>query len=306
MGCQRLSPARWVITGAGGFVARHLLPLLPGAVALVRPGGARPALDLAADDVVDVDLLDADGLRAALRALARRGPLAGLVHLGGAASGGASGPGVSEINVQGALHAADALWAAAPGAAFLQLSTGYVYGERATPADEDAPLEPIGDYARSKAAAERALVDLAQGRGLLRLRAFNHAGPGQGAGYALPDWGRALAGGAARLQTGWLGAVRDVSDVRELAAGIALLCADPSGWPPVLNLCSGQAWMMRALLDRLVALRGGPPPVIDEGEAGRGGLRESRGSRARADRLGLPRPRPVDQTLADLLRAGAP
>jgi GDP-4-dehydro-6-deoxy-D-mannose reductase len=301
-----IAPARWVITGAGGFVARHLLPLLPGAAALARPGGARPGADARVSDLLDVDLLDAGGVRAALRALAGRAPIAGLVHLGGAASGGAAGPAVHAINVDGALHVADALWAVSPGAALLQLSTGYVYGERQSPADEDAPLEPIGDYARSKAAAERALVDLAQGRRLLRLRAFNHAGPGQGPGYALPDWGRALAGGAARLQTGWLGAVRDVSDVRELAAGIALLTADPGGWPPVLNACSGQAWTMQALLARLVALRGGPPPVIEAGEAGRGGLRESRGSRARADRLGLPRPRPIDQTLADLLRPGAP
>ena len=62
-----IAPARWVITGAGGFVARHLLPLLPGAAALARPGGARPGADARVSDLLDVDLLDAGGVRAALR-----------------------------------------------------------------------------------------------------------------------------------------------------------------------------------------------------------------------------------------------
>jgi GDP-4-dehydro-6-deoxy-D-mannose reductase len=213
---------------------------------------------------------------------------------------------VEKINVEGALHVADALWSLAPQAAFLQMSTGYVYGERATPADEAAPLAPLGVYACSKAVAERELLRLAAGRRLLCVRAFNHIGPGQGRGYAVADWARALAAGAPSLQTGGLDAVRDLSDVRELASALARLVRDPDAWPPVLNLCAGVSLSMRDVLGQLFAVHGGRAPRVIEGDAGRSGLQQSRGSRALADRLGMPRPRPLRQTLADVLAAAAP
>lgn len=300
----QLDPPTWALSGAGGFVAHHLLPRLlqrGPVLALVRPGGRRPRVSAGGPHplrVVEVELRDAAGLR---RALSAPG-LAGLVHLGAAASGQGEGQAIHEINVDGAVFAAEALWAAAPGAAFLQLSTGYVYGETPTPADEDHPLQPIGAYARSKAEAERALRAAAAGRPLLCLRAFNHAGPGQGPGYALPDWAAAVASGAPTLHTGWLGALRDISDVGALAAAVDQLCAAPAGWPPALNLCRGASISMGEALRALVDLSGRAGEIsVIEGDLGRGGLQQSRGSRALADRLGLPQSPPLAHTLRALL-----
>lgn len=310
---------RWAVTGAGGFVAQHLLPRLlrrGPVLALCRPGGRRPRPVPAAPHplrVVEVELRDEVGLRRALAGEA----LTGLVHLGAAASGQGEGRSIDEINVDGAIFAANALWASAGSAArggsagnpkspgrpaFVQLSTGYVYGETPGPADEDHPLQPIGAYARSKAEAEQALRAAAAGRPLLCLRAFNHAGPGQGPGYALPDWAAALASGAPTLHTGWLGALRDISDVGALAAAVDQLCATPAGWPPALNLCRGASISMGEALRDLVALSGRTGEIsVIEGDLGRGGLRQSRGSRALADRLGLPQSPPLAHTLRALL-----
>ena len=301
---------RWAVTGAGGFVAQHVIPRLLArgpVLALCRPGGRRPRPVPAAPHplrVVEVDLRDEVGLRRALAGEA----LTGLLHLGAAASGQGEGPSIDEINVNGAIFAANALWANPGGAgslgspAFVQLSTGYVYGETPTPADEDHPLQPIGAYARSKAEAERALRAAAAGRPLLCLRAFNHAGPGQGPGYALPDWAAAVASGAPTLHTGWLGALRDISDVGALAAAVDRLCAAPVGWPPALNLCRGASISMGEALRALVDLGGRSGEIsVVEGDLGRGGLQQSRGSRALADRLGLPPGPPLERTLRALL-----
>lgn len=298
---------RWAVTGAGGFVAQHVIPRLLArgpVLALCRPGGRRPRPVPAAPHplrVVEVELRDEVGLRRALAGEA----LTGLVHLGAAASGQGEGRSIDEINVDGAIFAANALWASTAtkrGAAFVQLSTGYVYGETPAPADEDHPLQPIGAYARSKAEAERALRAAAAGRPLLCLRAFNHAGPGQGPGYALPDWAAALASGAPTLHTGWLGALRDISDVEALAAAVDQLCAAPEGWPPALNLCRGASISMGDALGALVDLSGRSGEIsVIEGDLGRGGLQQSRGSRALADRLGLPQSPPFAHTLRALL-----
>ena len=49
--------------------------------------------------------------------------------------------------------------AAAAGARFVQLSTDYVFhGDATTPYPEDAPLDPLGAYGRTKAAGERLVL----------------------------------------------------------------------------------------------------------------------------------------------------
>jgi dTDP-4-dehydrorhamnose reductase len=63
----------------------------------------------------------------------------------------------TEINAIGAENAARA--AAAAGAQFVQLSTDYVFdGTADEPYREDAPLEPLGAYGRSKAEGERRVM----------------------------------------------------------------------------------------------------------------------------------------------------
>ena len=145
----------------------------------------------------------------------------------------------------------------------LVMSTGYVYGETRTAAGEGAPLRPRGPYAQSKARMEDALPP----SGDLRvIRAFNHAGPGQAAGYALPAFAAAArvvaAGGAPRV--GDLEAVRDFADVRDLAALIAAAVRAPR-WPRVMNACSGVPRTLRSALADVFAAAGIPADRLPPG-----------------------------------------
>jgi dTDP-4-dehydrorhamnose reductase len=60
------------------------------------------------------------------------------------------------VNVEGTANVADA--AAAVGARFVHLSTDLVFDGRAGPYREEDPADPVLDYGRSKAAAERAAI----------------------------------------------------------------------------------------------------------------------------------------------------
>ena len=84
----------------------------------------------------------------------------------------------------------------APEAALVLVSSGEVYGppER-LPVDEDAPLRPQNPYAVSKAACDLLGGQYADAFGLrvVRLRPFNHAGPGQSDDYVVGTLTRQVA-----------------------------------------------------------------------------------------------------------------
>jgi GDP-4-dehydro-6-deoxy-D-mannose reductase len=84
----------------------------------------------------------------------------------------------------------------------LFVSSAEVYGasfRAGRPLDETAPLSPMNLYAATKAAAEMALVALIpRGLDLVRLRPFNHTGPGQSEAFVIP----AFAGQIARIEAG--------------------------------------------------------------------------------------------------------
>jgi GDP-4-dehydro-6-deoxy-D-mannose reductase len=125
-----------------------------------------------------------------------------------------------------------------------------MYG-RVTPGElpltEAQPLHPVSPYAISKAAADflAATCHRAYGLPIIRVRAFNHAGPRQGPGFVIPD----LAGRVARLEkrsgrrvlkTGNLKARRDFTDVRDVARAYRLL-AEKGKPGEVYHLGSGKA-----------------------------------------------------------------
>jgi len=71
------------------------------------------------------------------------------------------------INATGAANLARA--AADAGARFVQVSTDYVFrGDATTPYPEDAPLDPLGAYGRTKAAGERLVREAHPGAHIVR------------------------------------------------------------------------------------------------------------------------------------------
>jgi nucleoside-diphosphate-sugar epimerase len=301
-----MAPRRILVTGAGGFVARHLWPRLQArfpAAELVAMGGAGRKVELA----------DPAAIAAFVAELA---PDA-CIHLAGVTAVPAANadPDMAwRVNLLGTLSLARALAAANPEAVLLYASSAEVYGRSfaaGVPLDEAAVPAPMNTYAATKAAADLALGAMAaQGLRVIRLRPFNHTGPGQGADFVVPAFARQVARIAAgqqapRMQVGALDPFRDFLDVRDVCAGYVLALAHADALAPgtILNLASGTPRRIGDILDALLALAG----VTAEITTGTALLRRAdiptatgNASAARAA-LGWAPAIPWEQTLADVL-----
>ena len=246
-----MPPVKAFVTGASGFVGRHL-------VAHLRDCG---------DEVVPTDrsdggpdLLDADGF-ATLFAEVRPDVV---YHLAGQADVAASWLSPIEtmrVNVEGTHNILEV--ARTFGIAkVLTVSSADIYGVVAPeelPIVESAPLRPVSPYAASKAAADLVALQahLGHGQNVVRARAFNHLGPGQsksfvGAGFAARI-AAAERSGDDELQTGDLTPRRDFTDVRDVVRAYRLLATE--GRPGVAyNICSGTSVSIGELAGLLLGL----------------------------------------------------
>ena len=227
------------VTGGSGFAGRHLMELLPEAVA--------PSRD-------ELDLLDS----AAVCAAVRQARPAAVFHLAALASVGRSWESPAETltaNLAMTANLLEAVRSEAPDAAVVVASSGEVYGPPARlPISEDAPLRPQNPYAVSKAACDLLAGQYADAFDMrvVRTRAFNHAGPGQRPEYVVGTLTRqvaeAEATGAAEvvLRTGNPDSARDFTDVRDVVRAYVEAAELPPG---VYNVCSGRATSVRELVE---------------------------------------------------------
>ena len=249
---------RVVITGASGFAGRHLTAACRAAgeevVALSRSGRVPGATAL--------DLLDAEATRAAVGAAAPDVVyhLAALAHVGRSWSD----PRATLAHNQAmTLNVLEAIRSEAPGAVVVAVSSGEIYGPPSfLPVDEAAELRPQNPYAVSKAAGDLLAGFYADAHGLrvVRARAFNHAGPGQPALYALASFARQVAEGIEagddpiRVMTGNPGSRRDFTDVRDVVRAYRRLAAAGESGP--VNVCSGNSVSARELVHALGRVTG--------------------------------------------------
>ena len=230
---------RALVTGGAGFAGRHLCALL-----------AERGWEVLAPDRDELEVLDTDAVRD------RVGDVApdAIFHLAAQASVPAAWEAPRETlleNVATTFNVLEAVRECAPAAPVLLAGTGEIYGppER-LPVEEDAPLRPQNPYAVSKAACDLLGFQYADSHGLrvLRMRAFNHAGPGQSDLYVLGTVTRqvaeAEAAGASEvvLRTGNPDSARDFTDVRDVVrAYVAAIELDSGAY----NVCSGRAKTVR-------------------------------------------------------------
>lgn len=243
-------PRRILVTGAGGFVGGHLLPTLAEHLPGAEPIPAR------------TDLADP----AAVEAEVRRVRPERCVHLAAvsAVSAARDDPDRAwRVNLGGTLALARAILAHAPGCLLVFASSADAYGasfRAGTPLDEGAPLAPLNAYAATKAAADLALGAMVpEGLRVVRVRAFNHTGPGQAPTFAVPAFARQAVRIAAGLQppvlqAGNLEPRRDFLDVRDVCAAYALCVARGDALPPgtILNLASGDPRRIGDVLDAVL------------------------------------------------------
>jgi len=248
------APTRILLTGASGFVGRHLRAALaaawPNAVLLADP----------------VDMRDANAVAAAVA----RGQPEVCVHLAAVATQAAARQDEHhcwDVNLHGSLRLAQAILLHAPDCHMLFISSADAYGG-ASPSgasiDEAAPLAPSNLYAATKAAADLALGSMiGQGLRVVRLRPFNHTGPGQSANLVIPAFARQVARIAAGrqaplLEVGNLNPWRDFLDVRDVCAAY-LACIDRRDTlvpGSIINIGSGQARRIGDVLAELMELGG--------------------------------------------------
>lgn len=292
---------RAVVTGGLGFVGRHLVAHLQA------QGDDVETIDHHGDNPVDIT----DGLAVAA-ALAAAAPDA-VYHLAGWADVGASWSdpvGVLRVNAEGTLNVLRACEAASV-QRVLAVASADVYGV-VTPADlpltEESPLRPSSPYGASKVAADALALQAYLGHGLpvIRVRPFNHLGPGQSEGFVAPALAariaRAERDGHDSITVGNLTARRDMTDVRDVVRAYRLLIE--RGAPgEVYNVCSGRDIAIQELADHLVSLAHRPITLVPDPTLLRPvDLPVLRGdaSKLRAATGWVPE-LPVEQTLADLL-----
>jgi GDP-4-dehydro-6-deoxy-D-mannose reductase len=272
------TPVNIVVTGASGFVARHLIahlldtapsdsihviaavhgeihtPEKPGAAALA---GWNPTIPHPQITILPLDVRDP----VATAELIGQYQPQQIYHLAARASGAdADREAVFAVNVMGTRNILEAASALSPFPRVLLASTGYVYGDvdPARPAREEDPIGPLwryGAYTDSKIEMEtvaRAYRGLA-----LVARAFGHTGAGQTPTFAIPSFARQLARiekglEPPELSVGNLSALRDMLDVRDVVNAYRLLMQH--GVPgDVVNVALGQPRAMREILELLVS-----------------------------------------------------
>ncbi len=260
-------PNTVLITGAAGFVGTHLLQLLSttdppsSIVAWRRPQRAdrsappRPSGERSNVRWRTVDLLDRDDVTAAVEDCR---PTA-VYHLAGVAgvhSSWKNNLATLAGNVRGTQHLIDALECARRDVRLLIPGSALVYRPSLVAISEDDPLGPVSPYGLSKLAQEMLGQHASRGRlEVLLTRSFTHVGPGQEPTYAASSFAYQIAriergDQAPVINVGFLGAKRDLTDVRDtVRAYVALMASGVAGLP--YNVCTGQPSTMEHVLARL-------------------------------------------------------
>lgn len=255
-----------LVVGASGFVGGHLLAGLQAAmpgrrIIATGLGGVASTPEIEWRSVDITDALAVDALVEEVRPTI-------LVHLAAIATLSASvqDPDLAwRVNVFGTRYLAEAVMRIVPHCQFLYVSSSEVYGyscNRHEWVDEQVLLDPGNLYAVTKAAADLSIGEMAR-RGLnaVRVRPFNHTGPGQGEALFVPAVAAQIARAEAGLaepviRVGNLETERDFLDVRDVIGAYVLILQNrgriPSG--SIFNVAAGEVWQMRHILNALLAM----------------------------------------------------
>lgn len=266
-----------LVTGAAGFVGRHLLHALAVAnrsksiFAWRRPsstpsntdrdslGTQWQEIDLLKDEVVRKTILELKPTR--------------IYHCAGAASVHDSWSRTLS-SLEGNILATNNLLRAVSSTGIqcriLITGSALVYRPSDRAIDENAPVGPVSPYGLSKLGQEMLGQQYVEdGLQILLPRSFTHIGPGQSASYAASSFAQQIARieinkAPPVIKVGALDAKRDLTDVRDTVRAYMMLM-DHGKTGRHYNVCSGHAYQIRHVLDRLIDLAKVPVTVtVDE------------------------------------------
>lgn len=251
---------RALITGIRGFAGRHLAKLLQDE-GLEVWGVSRETGTEQEERVFEADLLDRDAVGTALDKTAPDL----IFHLAAQASVGVSWKDPEATirnNVFAQLNLLEAIRELGMSPRVLVVSSNEVYGAPAGPDElpfrETSALRPNNPYALSKVAQDLMgyQYHATYGMPIVRVRPFNHLGPGQSDDFVAPSFARQVAEIEAGLRdpvirVGNLEAERDFSDVRDVVRAYYLVTTKGEAGE-VYNVGSGQAVSIQTVLDFFV------------------------------------------------------
>jgi GDP-4-dehydro-6-deoxy-D-mannose reductase len=305
---------RVLITGIAGFVGRHLAAHLAEATDWQLCGLVRSAArhgSVGTVPLIEADLTDA---AATGRAIAAARPQL-IFHLAAQANvpqSFADPVGTFQANVIAQLNLLRACIAAGDDPLLVIASSSEIYGPVAShelPVTEATPLRPVNPYAVAKATQDLMAYQYFASHRLrsIRLRLFNHIGPGQSEAFVSAAFAAQIARIEAGLQpplmrVGNLAAERDFSDVRDIACAYEA-AARHGVAGEAYNIASDRPVAIAQLLTGMLA-RASVAIRIEHDQAR---MRPSDvprvvgDSRRFRDATGWQPQRPLDQTLDDIL-----
>jgi GDP-4-dehydro-6-deoxy-D-mannose reductase len=163
------------------------------------------------------------------------------------------------VNVLGTHHVLEGIREAGLNCPVLVTGSALVYRPSTSPLREDDPIGPSDPYGVSKVAQEMLAAGGARAPVFI-VRPFNHAGPRQSPTYATSSFARQIA----EIEAGrrepvlWVGNLesrRDITDVRDTVRAYRLVVQHGQPRRPY-NVCSGESYRVRDLLDALIGLSG--------------------------------------------------
>ncbi len=147
-----------------------------------------------------------------------------------------------------------------------------VVGPEDLPLTEESRIRPVTPYGASKAAADVLALQayLGDGLGTLRVRAFNHTGPGQSVSMLVPGLAQRIAdaerAAGSKVKVGQRRRrPRSVSDVRDVVRAYRLLVE--RGTPgEAYNVCSGRGVTVRDVAETMLSMSETPLELVVDPE----------------------------------------
>jgi GDP-4-dehydro-6-deoxy-D-mannose reductase len=245
-----MSQRRILITGAGGFVGKHLLKELqtePGNELFASVYHATSDLTdlIPSDHLYPGDLTDYAVTESLIKAV-QPDLIYHLAALSVVQHSAAQATKIMADNTTLSYNVLEATRVHAPHARVIAISSGNIYGQVSSPhpLDESTPLRPLNAYAVSKISQEMLALEyhLAHAQDVVILRPFNHTGVGQTTDFVIPMLVRQFVaierGAEPVIHVGNTTAVRDFTDVTDMVKAYhrAATCCLPG---EIYNIGSG-------------------------------------------------------------------